>query len=248
MKTKTQVCIIDDEKDGREYIALLLENEFPELEIDFQASSVEEAFIYLTKNTPDILFLDIQLNDGTAFDLLSNFKELSSQIIFITAYEHFAIQAIKNGATDYLLKPIKKMDFIIAVNKALENIRKSKALSSNMVQNNQNQNNKISLPTLQGFKMITITDIVRCEADSSYTTFYLADKTKIIVSKTLHEFEETLAEHNFFRIHHKHLINLSHLQEYIKGKGGQVVMSDNSILDVSVRKKNDFLQKVDTIE
>lgn len=243
MKTKIQVCIIDDEKDGREYIALLLENEFPEIQIDFQASSVEEAFIYLTKNAPDILFLDIQLNDGTAFDLLSNFKELSSQIIFITAYEHFAIQAIKNGATDYLLKPIKKIHFIIAVNKALENIRKSKALSPNTT-----QNNKICLPTLQGFKMITITDIVRCEADSSYTTFYLSDKTKIIVSKTLHEFEETLAVHNFFRIHHKHLINLSHLQEYIKGKGGQVLMSDCSVLDVSVRKKNDFLQKVDTID
>ncbi|WP_426278385.1 LytR/AlgR family response regulator transcription factor [Chryseobacterium sp. S-02] len=246
MKTKTQVCIIDDEQDGREYIALLLENEFPEIQINFQASSVEDAFIYLTKNSPDILFLDIQLNGGTAFDLLSKFKNLSSQIIFITAYENFAIQAIRNGATDYLLKPIKKMDFIIAVNKALENIRKNKALSSNTVQNNQN--NKISLPTLQGFKMITITDIVRCEADSSYTTFYLADKTKIIVSKTLHEFEETLAEHNFFRIHHKHLINLDHLQEYIKGKGGQVVMSDCSILDVSVRKKNDFLNKIETID
>lgn len=244
MKTKTQVCIIDDEKDGREYIALLLENEFPEIEINSQASSVEEAFVYLTKNSPDILFLDIQLNDGTAFDLLSKFKDLPSQIIFITAYENFAIQAIRNGATDYLLKPIKKMDFIIAVNKALENIAKNKPMVSNTTQ----QSNKLSLPTLQGFKMINIPDIIRCEADSSYTTFYLSDKTKIMVSKTLHEFEETLTEYNFFRIHHKHLINLDHLQEYIKGKGGQVVMSDSSILDVSVRKKNDFLQKIDTIE
>jgi two-component system LytT family response regulator len=243
MKTKTQVCIIDDEQDGREYIALLLENEFPEIQINFQASSVEEAFIYLTKNTPDILFLDIQLNDGTAFDLLSKFKDLSSQIIFITAYENFAIQAIKNGATDYLLKPIKKIDFIIAVNKALENMKKNRALLPNPP-----QNNKLSLPTLQGFKMINIPDIIRCEADSSYTTFYLSDKTKIMVSKTLHEFEETLIEYNFFRIHHKHLINLDHLQEYIKGKGGQVVMSDCSTLDVSVRKKNDFLQKIDTID
>ncbi|MCE3074636.1 LytR/AlgR family response regulator transcription factor [Chryseobacterium gwangjuense] len=244
MKTKIQACIIDDEKDGREYIALLLENEFPEIEIDFQASSVEEAFVYLTKNSPDILFLDIQLNDGTAFDLLSNFKELSSQIIFITAYENFAIQAIKNGATDYLLKPIKKMDFIIAVNKALENLKKSKAIANA----HSLQNNKISLPTLQGFKRFNLSDIVRCEADSSYTIFYLTDKSKIMVSKTLHDFEETLIEHNFFRIHHKHLINLDHLQEYIKGKGGQVVMSDCSVLDVSVRKKNDFLQKIDTMD
>ncbi len=244
MKTRTQVCIVDDEQDGREYIALLLENEFPEIQINFQASSVEEAFIYLTKSSPEILFLDIQLNDGTAFDLLSKFKDLPSQIIFITAYENFAIQAIRNGATDYLLKPIKKMDFIIAVNKALENIAKNKLISSNTTQ----QSNKLSLPTLQGFKMVNIPDIIRCEADSSYTTFYLADKAKIMVSKTLHEFEETLMEYNFFRIHHKHLINLDHLQEYIKGKGGQVVMSDNSVLDVSVRKKNDFLQKIETID
>ncbi|WP_370900386.1 LytR/AlgR family response regulator transcription factor [Chryseobacterium gossypii] len=238
MKTKVQTCIIDDEKDGRDYISLLLKNEFPEIQIAFQASGVEEAFVYLARNSPDILFLDIQLKDGTAFDLLSKLKEIDSQIIFITAFEHFAIQAIKNGATDYLLKPIKKVDFIIAIQKALENIRKTRILSTG----HQNHH-KISLPTLQGFKLTNITDIVRCEADSSYTIFYLADRTKIMVSKTLHEFEEYLSEHNFFRIHHKHLINLSHLKEYIKGKGGQVIMTDDSVLDVSVRRKNDFLQK-----
>ncbi|GAA5100819.1 LytTR family DNA-binding domain-containing protein [Chryseobacterium ginsengisoli] len=244
MKTKTQVCIIDDEQDGRDYISLLIKNEFPDLEIVFQAASVEEAYIDLTKNSPDIIFLDIQLNDGTAFDLLSKFKEISAQIIFITAYENFAIQAIKNGATDYLLKPIKKIDFVIAVNKALENIRKNKAAAVNSL----TSNSKISLPTFQGFKMISISDIIRCEADSSYTTFYLVNKGQIIVSKTLADFEDVLSEHQFFRIHHKHLINLTHLQEYIKGKGGQVIMSDGSALDVSTRKKNDFLQKIENIE
>jgi len=241
MKTKIQACIIDDEQDGRDYIALLLENEFPEIHIANQASSVEDAYIYLSKNAPDILFLDIQLKDGTAFDLLSKFREIDSQIIFITAFEHFAIQAIKNGAADYLLKPIKKMDFIIAVNKVLENIRKNK--NTTIL-----QSNKINLPTLQGFKITDINDIIRCEADSSYTTFYLTDKSRIIVSKTLHEFEELLLKYNFFRIHHKHLINLSHLKEYIKGKGGQVVMVDHSVLDVSVRKKNDFLQRIEHMD
>lgn len=237
MKTKIQACIIDDEQDGRDYISLLLENEFPEIENTYQAASVEEAYIYLTKNSPDILFLDVQLKDGTAFDLLSKFREVDSKIIFITAFENFAIQAIKNGAADYLLKPIKKMEFIIAVNKVLESIRKNKNTVSL-------QNNKISLPTLQGFKLTDISEIIRCEADSSYTTFYFTDKTKIIVSKTLHEFEEQLSKYSFFRIHHKHLINLTHLKEYIKGKGGQVVMADHSVLDVSVRKKNDFLHRI----
>jgi two-component system LytT family response regulator len=108
MKTKIQACIIDDEKDGRDYISLLLQNEFPEIQIAFQAASVEDAYIYLTKNSPDILFLDIQLKDGNAFDLLSKFKEIQSEIIFITAFENFAIQAIKNGATDYLLRMHKR--------------------------------------------------------------------------------------------------------------------------------------------
>ncbi|KMQ64845.1 hypothetical protein ACM46_11535 [Chryseobacterium angstadtii] len=243
MKTKIQTCIIDDEQDGRDYIALLLENEFPEIQTAFQASSVEEAYIYLSKNSPDILFLDVQLKDGTAFDLLSKFRAIDSRIIFITAYENFAIQAIKNGAADYLLKPIKKIDFIIAVNKVLDAIKKSKntpGISLN--------ENKISLPTLQGFKMTNVSDIIRCEADSSYTTFYLTDKSKVIVSKTLHEFEEQLTKYNFFRIHHKHLINLFHLKEYIKGKGGQVIMADHSILDVSVRRKNDFLSRIEFME
>ncbi|WP_080779512.1 LytR/AlgR family response regulator transcription factor [Chryseobacterium phocaeense] len=243
MKTKIQACIIDDEQDGRDYIALLLENEFPEIQTVFQASSVEEAYIYLSKNSPDIIFLDVQLKDGTAFDLLSKFRELDSQIIFITAFEKFAIQAIKNSAADYLLKPINKMDFIIAINKVLEHIKKNKGSSGISL-----SDNKISLPTLQGFKLTNINDIIRCEADSSYTTFYLTDKTKIIVSKTLHDFEEHLIRYNFFRIHHKHLINLFHLKEYIKGKGGQVIMTDDSVLDVSVRKKNDFLARIDFIE
>ncbi|KMQ64850.1 hypothetical protein ACM46_11560 [Chryseobacterium angstadtii] len=242
---KTQICIIDDEKHGRDYIALLLKKEFPDIQIGYEASSVEEAYIYLTKHSPDILFLDIQLNDGTAFDLLSKFKDISSQIIFVTAFENFAIQAIKNGATDYLLKPINKIDFIIAVNKALDNIKKTQPLPTNT---NPLQDHKIILSTLQGFKVIGIADIVRCEADSSYTTFYLINKTKIMVSKTLHEFELMLPELHFFRIHHKHLINVDHLQEYIKGRGGQVVMSDGSVLDVSFRRKNDFLQKIGNVE
>lgn len=243
MKTKIQACIIDDEQDGRDYIALLLENEFPEIQTVFQAPSVEETYIYLSKNSPDIIFLDVQLKDGTAFDLLSKFREVDAQIIFITAFESFAIQAIKNSAADYLLKPIKKMDFIIAVNKVLDHIRKNRNMAASSL-----TENKISLPTLQGFRLTNVSDIIRCEADSSYTTFYLTDKTKIIISKTLHEFEEQLSKYNFFRIHHKHLINLFHLKEYIKGKGGQVVMADQSVLDVSVRKKNDFLNKIENLD
>ena len=237
MKTKIQVCIIDDEKDGREYIALLLQNEFPDLHIAFQAETVKEAFIRLTKEIPNIIFLDIQLADGNAFELLSRLRNFSSELIFITAYEHFAITAIKSGATDYLLKPIDEAEFVAAVTKALENIRKSKVQPSSAI-----RKSKINLPTLQGFVSIDIADIIRCEADANYTIFYLNDKSNMIISKSLKEFEDQLVENNFFRIHNKHLINLRHFREYIKGKGGQVVMSDHSVLDVSVRKKQEFME------
>jgi two-component system LytT family response regulator len=239
MNTKIQVFIIDDEEDGRDYIALLLANEFPDLELSFQASTIEEAYPQLVKQQPDILFLDIELEDGTGFDLLDKLQKVSSQIIFITAYEQYAVRAIKKGAIDYLLKPIRRSDFIIAVNKSLENIRNTKQLSQK-----DQLHAKINLPTLNGFRRILIADIIRCEADSNYTFFYLADKSKILVSRTMQEFEDALLEHDFFRVHHKHLINLRHFKEYIKGKGGQVVLSDNSVIDLSVRRKNEFMKKI----
>ncbi|MDH6254093.1 two-component system LytT family response regulator [Chryseobacterium sp. H1D6B] len=238
MKTKLQVCIVEEQDDG-ESTSLLLKKEFPEFEISFKTNNIKDAFIYLKKNSPDLLFLNIQLPIKSETEFLLKIIKNQLWIIFITDSEKSAIQAIKKGITDCLLKPVKNLDFVIAVNKALENFKKNR----NPIFN-QNIQNRINLPTLQGFKRVSINEIIRCEADSNYTFIYLSDHTKVIVSKTLYDFEKHLSHHNFFRIHHKHLINLSHLKEYIKGKGGQVIMDDNSVLDVSVRKKNDFLQKI----
>jgi two-component system, LytTR family, response regulator len=238
MKNKIHTCIIDDQDDGRS-ISQLLKNEFPEFEIDFQTNSIQYASDYLSKNPADLLFINIQLADEATVEMLSRFRKNPSPIIFITDSEKTAIQAIKKGITDYLLKPIRSIDFVHTVNKAIENFKKNKvSILKNSIQN------KINLPTLQGFKRVNVDEIIRCEADSNYTFIYLSDKSKVMVSKTLYDFEKNLSEHNFFRIHHKHLINLEHLKEYIKGKGGQVVMADNSVLDVSIRRKNDFLHKI----
>lgn len=239
MNPKIQVYIIDDEPDGRDYIALLLANEFPDLEIAFQASTIEDAYMQLAKKQPGILFLDIELSDGNAFELLDKLQRISSQIIFVTAYEHYAIRAIRKGATDYLLKPIKRSDFVIAVHKALENIRNSKPLSQK-----EYVPATINLPTQHGFKRIFISEIIRCEADSNYTFFYLSDKSKIMVSKTMRDFEDLLLEHDFFRAHHKHLINLRHFKEYIKGKTGRIILSDDSVIDLSLRRKNEFMKRI----
>lgn len=239
MNVKTQVFIVDDEQDGREYISLLLAREFPDLEVAFQASAIEDTYPQMLRKQPDILFLDIELADGNAFELLDKMQKLSSQIIFITAYEQYAIQAIRKGAADYLLKPIKRSDFIMAVNKALERILNSRPFSQK-----EHLPAKINLPTQQGFKRILIADIIRCEADSNYTFFYLVDHTRIVVSRTLQEYEGILGEYHFFRTHHKHLVNLQHFKEYIKGKGGQIVLSDNSVIELSVRRKQEFLKKI----
>lgn len=238
MKTRIQAGIVDDEQDGREYVALLLANEFPELEISLLASGVEEAYNSLVLKQPDILFLDIEMGDGNGFDLLSKMKDLTSRIIFITAYDHYAIQAIRNNAFDYILKPVNKTEFIDAVNKAIEKIKKTKP------QYTVSAEYTINLPTQNGFRRTHIADIIRCEAYSNYTLIYLNDKTKVTVSRTLQEFEEQFEKHHFFRVHHKHLINLAHFREYIKGAGGQAVMSDGSAVAVSVRKKNDFLERI----
>jgi len=238
MNNKVTVVIIDDEKDGRDYIALLLANEFPELEVVYQAANIEEAYLYLSRQWPDIIFLDIQLAEGNAFELLEKFSSIPSLLIFVTAYEQYAIRAIKKSALDYLLKPVRKLDFVEAVNRALQKLK------SPQVPVSVTNAGRISLPSLHGFRLVEVADIIRCEADSNYTTFYLADKTRLMVSKTLQEFEAQLLPHHFFRIHHKYLVNLKHVKEYIRGKGGQVVMSDGSTLDVSARRKTEFLQQL----
>ncbi len=239
MKNTLHACIIDEQNNG-EQIALLLKDEFPEFEIDFRTDSLQHAYDYLSKNSPDLLFVDIRQADKTAVEMLSKFRESLSSIIFITDSETAAIQAIKRGVTDCLIKPVKNLDFVITVNKVVENLKRQRAalLLGNVL------HNKINLPTLQGFKRVNIDEIIRCEADSNYTFIYLSDKSKVMVSKTLYDFEKHLSEYSFFRIHHKHLINLEHLKEYIKGKGGQVVMTDNSVLDVSIRKKHEFLHAI----
>lgn len=238
MKNTLHACIIDDQDDG-ETISLLLNNEFPEFEIDFHIKCIDDALIHLQSYLPDLLFLNIRSVDEKTEKILSEFKNNLSVVIFIASSEESAIQAIKKGISYYLLKPLKKLDFVSTVNKAIENFKKKK---DSDIHNPVHY--KINLPTLQGFKRVNIDEIIRCEADSNYTFIHLSDKSRIMVSKTLYDFEKNLSAYNFFRIHHKHLINLEHLKEYIKGKGGQVIMADNSVLDVSIRRKNDFLHKI----
>jgi two-component system, LytTR family, response regulator len=241
------IVIIDDEEDSRGIIRLLLEKCNIDYQIAGEGENVTDAISVISEKKPDIVFLDVELGGGTSFDVLEAFDKIDFEVIFITAFNHYAIKAIKFAALDYLLKPIDMKDFKEALEKA---IRKRQLLSRSDFQIsvlkdniNQNEPNLIALPNKDGFVFYKISDIIRCQAESNYTKFYFTKDNKEIIPKTLKEYEELLSENNFCRIHGSHLINMEHVKQYLKGKGGFVIMSDGSEIEVSVRKKDSFLKK-----
>lgn len=245
--------IIDDEQhciDRLEH--LLTRDHTASVEVAGTALTVKQGIKIISDSSPDLLFLDVQLNQETGFDLLRQLNGFDFAIIFTTAYEKFAIQAIKFSAIDYLLKPIDEDDLSKALIKALSiTSDKMNAEKINILLQNTKTTNvppkKIIIPTISGMEFLELSDIIRCQSDINYTTIYLADKQKIVVAKTLKEFEEMLKDHCFFRIHNSHLINLAYLKSYHKGKGGSVILKDGTELDVSSRRKEAFLQKLSTL-
>lgn len=245
--------IIDDEPKARETIGEMLLIYCKNINIIGQADSVESGIKAINTLNPDLVFLDIKLPDGSGFDILKHFYPPLFKVIFITAYDDYAIQAFKFSAVDYVLKPIDPDDLIAAVGKVEEaQIQKEdismklNALFSNY-SSNRNEEKKIVLKTQKSIHVISVKDIVRCEADQSYTTFILTNGNKIMVSKTIKEFDEMLSLYGFYRIHQSHLINLSLVDYYEKGDGGLVIMKDKSSIPVSQRKKDDFLNILNKI-
>lgn len=248
MKTSTyKAVIIDDEEDGRHIIALLLQQLFPHILVVGQADSVDTAVVLIHTQNPDIIFLDVELQDGTGFDVLTAAGNLAAQVIMVTAYDHYALKAIKASVLDFILKPVNKEELKDAVHKALiqhhENQEQHRDMAgiADLLARFQNRMmiRKIRIPTIHGFSLADIDKIIRCEASNNYTTLHFSDQAPVIVSRTLAEFEAELKDYGFVRIHHKHLINAGQISEYLKGKGGggYVVMRDRVQLEVSVRKK-----------
>lgn len=223
------------------------------VEVAATFSSLDTAIASINKHKPDLLFLDVQLNESTGFDLLSRLPEINFEVIFITAYDHYAIKAFKFSAIDYLLKPVDPDDLLQAINKAQNALgrydlsKKFDALFQNL-KSAGSSTRKITVPTSKGLIFIPVNDIIRCEADVNYTTIYLKDKQQVLVAKTLKDFDEMLSDHQFFRIHNSHLINLNYIRSYHKGKGGYVTLTDNTSLEVSTRRKDLFLKKISEIQ
>ncbi|MBN8695488.1 MAG: response regulator transcription factor [Bacteroidetes bacterium] len=244
-----KAIIVDDELGARESLSKMLEKNCKQIEVIAKADSMKTAYDSITALQPDLVFLDIEMPNGNAFDLLEKFKQINFNIIFTTAYDHYAIKAIKFSAVDYLLKPIDPEELVHAVER-LENKmgqkteldKQFKTLLSNV--RPENKLKKVGIPDGDGLVFINLSDIIRCDSDGNYTYFILTSGKKIIASRTLGEYEQLFSDDNFFRVHRSHLINLEHVKKYIKGEGGYVIMSDNSQVEVSRRNKNDFLEKL----
>lgn len=244
-----KAIIVDDELGARESLSKMIEKNCKQIEIVAKVDSMLSAFEAITNKEPDLVFLDIEMPNGNAFDLLEKFKNINFNIIFTTAYDHYAIKAIKFSAIDYILKPIDPEELVQAVKRFEEKSGQKATLDKqfkNLLSNVKPENKlkKVGIPDGDGLVFINLSDIIRCDSDGNYTFFILTSGKKIIASRTLGEYEQMFADDNFFRIHRSHLVNLEHVKKYIKGEGGYVVMSDNSQVEVSRRNKTDFLEKL----
>lgn len=239
-----RTLIIDDEKNNRNKIRELLETHFPNVQIVGEADGVKTGLESIVNHSPELVLLDIQLTDGDAFDLLNLLGQVTFKIIFITAYEEYALKAIKFSALDYLLKPVLLDDLKVAIAKAEAQIQKE--LNLQLVELSYNlknsQNKRIVLKTIDKLHFIPVREIMRCEADKNYTTFFLKDSKKIVVSGAIKDYEDILSEQGFYRLHKSHIVNLSYIKSYEKADGGTVILSDGSHVPVAMRKKNQLIE------
>ncbi|MCF8403927.1 MAG: LytTR family DNA-binding domain-containing protein [Bacteroidales bacterium] len=241
-----RAIIIDDEFDSRNTIQNILQNYCENISVVAHAENVKQGIQQIRSEKPDVVFLDIQMPDGTGFNLLEELEQINFQVIFVTAFDQYALKAIKFSALDYILKPVDPQQLIDAVAKL-----KTPEINFETVTNkintllvNKKGFERISLPTFEGYRFISIKDIIRCEADNNYTYFRLQSGENILVTKTLKEYDETLSGNDFVRVHQSHLVNMNFVSRYLKGDGGTIIMSDGSEVEVSRRRKEEFLRRM----
>jgi len=244
-----RTTIIDDERENREIISSLLYKHFPNIDVIGTADGVSTGYDLIRKHSPDLVLLDIKMEDGLAFDLLNHLGYIDFKIIFISAYEEYALKAIKFSALDYLLKPISIKELKAAIEKAEKQIIKDLQLQIVELNNNLHPVNdkRIVLRTFDQLHLIPVKKIVRCEADRSYCKFFLQNGKEIMISYPMKEYEDLLVEQGFIRLHKSHLVNLSFIESYVKSEGGSVILSDGSCIPVSERKKSLLMKLINEI-
>lgn len=241
------VVIVDDEEKARGSVKKMIETYTREVRVVGEAGSVQTGIQTIRELKPEVVLLDIQMPDGSGFDLLQQIDHPDVKIIFITAYEEYAIKAFKFSALDYLLKPLDPDELTRALEFAGSTLEKENArikLEAFMAnyQNMANEVKKIVLKTAESIHLVQVSDIIRCEATGNYTKFFFASKNSILVSRTLKKFDEMLNDYGFFRVHQSHLVNLNHILQYEKGDGGSLILTDQKTVPVATRKKELLLR------
>jgi two-component system LytT family response regulator len=243
--------IVDDEKNAVGALSLILAKHCPGVCIVGRAASAAEAIKVIREKKPDLVFLDIEMPRGTGFHVLEAFPEREFAVIFVTAFDHYAIQAIKFSALDYLLKPVDRQELVQAVERAEKSKSSAVSFRGNFQVLQENLNARVpetlAVPTFDGFEFVKIKDILRIEAAGRYSEVFLTGRKNLTVSRNLGEFEKLLDGLGFARVHHAHLIGLAHLKSYLRQDGGTAVLTDGSRIPVARAKKEGFLARVKSI-
>jgi two-component system LytT family response regulator len=245
---KLKSIIVEDEVASRETLSNYLLKYCPDVEVVAEAGSVKEGLEVIKKHKPDIVFLDVEMPYGNGFDLLDEVEDINFATVFVTAFSDYAIKALNLSASYYILKPVDIDELVAAVEKIKEEKKNnnhsfnSKILAENLHELNK-QEHKIVLPLLNGFEVIRVKDVIRIQANDNFSDFHLTDGSKKVICRTLKHYEELLTDFDFLRVHKSHLVNLQYVQRYIKGKGGQLIMTDKSEVEVSQTRKKDLLDR-----
>lgn len=242
-----KALIIDDEQKLREVLNIKLNQFCPEIEVVGQAENVEEAFSKIMMLQPDLIFLDISMPIETGFDLINKFDKINFEIIFVTGFNEYALDALKISAVDYILKPVQTASLVQAVNKAKSRIEeRSKIAKYELLKHNLNhigdQNTKVAIPGSNAYEFVKIGNIIRCEGWQKYTKIHLASGEIIVSSYNLGVFRDMLETYEFFSTHKSHLVNKNHITRYLKD--GTVVLTDGSSAPVARRKREEFMENV----
>lgn len=243
-----QAIIIDDERHSCDALKMLLEKCCPQIQVAATCHSAKAGIAKISELKPDLIFLDIEMPYLNGFQMLEQIPNIDFEIIFTTSYDQYAIKAFKFSALDYLLKPVDREELEKAVQKISKKINPFISQQLEILLQKINQPSvpvlRIALPTMQGLEFIPVESIIHCTSSNNYTEFFLTDKKKLLVSRTLKEAEDMLADHAFIRVHHSHIVNLNAITKYVKGEGGYLVMADGSSIDVSRSRKELLMQKL----
>jgi two-component system, LytTR family, response regulator len=242
-----KTILVDDEANNLQFLQSLLKDNCPSLQVLETANTAADGLMMIQELHPQLVFMDVDMPGMTGFEVLKKLEPLSFEVIFVTAYNQYAMEAFEYNAVAYITKPIVTEKLVAAVEKAIIKIEEKKytehifSLLENVQQ--KNEHDKIALPTLQGLQFVKLSQICYVESSGNYSNFLLADNSKIMVSRQLGEYEKLLPADNFVRIHDKHIINLTCIKEYIKGSGGEVILENGARLTVAARRKDELLSR-----